>query len=179
MDIQHAEDGDEHEDEENEEDSASASEEEKDEVVHRDTRDKKKRPASDGGDEDDGEVDEVTVPSFQTDRKTWALFKGSLQEYMRNSKQVLVMRETVSTKRRNQDLHKQTRYQGLPDSQIPLIFEEMNHFQRRYICTHGWAGRERSKGKRKVYKLRRTDCPFQFLAQVVRTKGYSPGIAQV
>ncbi|KAI9984496.1 hypothetical protein PInf_005854 [Phytophthora infestans] len=60
VDIQHTEDGDEHEDEWNEEDSASASEEKKDEVVHRDTRDKKKRPASDGGDKDDGEVDEDT-----------------------------------------------------------------------------------------------------------------------
>ncbi|KUF92719.1 hypothetical protein AM588_10007248 [Phytophthora nicotianae] len=167
-DIQHSDDGDEHEDEE---DSASASEEEKDAVVHSDTRGKKKRPASDGGDDDDGEVDGVTVPSFQTDHKTWALFEESLQEYMRTTKQVLVVSETVSTKRRNQDLRKQTRYQGLPDSQIPLVPEEMNPFQRRYICTHGWAERERSKGKRKVYKLRRTDCPFQFLAQMVRTKG--------
>ncbi|KAI9993954.1 hypothetical protein PInf_016479 [Phytophthora infestans] len=84
--------------EENEEDSASASEEEKDEVVHRDTRGKKKKPVSDGEDVDDGEVDEVTVPSFETHLKTWALFEESLQEYMRTIKQVLVVSETVSTK---------------------------------------------------------------------------------
>ncbi|ETP01331.1 hypothetical protein F441_21407 [Phytophthora nicotianae CJ01A1] len=61
------------------------------------------------------------------------------------------MSETVSAKRRNQDLRKQMWHQGLPDTQIPL--------------------RERYKGKRKVYKLRQTVRPFHFLAQVVQPKG--------
>ncbi|ETN23667.1 hypothetical protein PPTG_00216 [Phytophthora nicotianae INRA-310] len=125
-DIQHSDDGDEHEDEE---DSASASEEEKDEVVHSGTR-----------------GDEATVPSFQTDHKTWALFDESLQEYMRTTKQVLVVRATVSAKRRNQDLRKQTRYQGLPDSQIPLVPEEMNPCQRR------WCKQRGISLKREVYR---------------------------
>ncbi|ETP55168.1 hypothetical protein F442_00255 [Phytophthora nicotianae P10297] len=125
-DIQHSDDGDEREDEE---DSASASEEEKDEVVHSDTR-----------------GDEATVPSFQTDHKTWALFDESLQEYMRRTKQVLVVRATVSAKRRNQDLRKQTRYQGLPDSQIPLVPEEMNPCQRR------WCEQRGISLKREVYR---------------------------
>lgn len=94
-----------------------------------------------------------------------------MQEYMRTTKQVLIVSETVSVKRRNQDLRKQTRHHGLLDSQIPLVPGDRNPYQRKYICTHGWAERELSNGKRKVYKLRRTDYPCQFLAQVVRTNG--------
>ncbi|GMF20228.1 unnamed protein product [Phytophthora fragariaefolia] len=48
--------------------------------------------------------------------------------------------------------------------------QEMNPYQRKFICTHGWPERERSTGARKVHKLRRSACPFQFLAQVVDTK---------
>lgn len=85
-------------------------------------------------------------------------------------RQVIMVRENISIQRRNDALRAQTRYQGLLDGQIPLVPEEMKPFQRKYICTHGWPERERSKGTRKVRKLRRTECPYQFLAQVVQTK---------
>jgi hypothetical protein len=124
--------------------------------------------------EDDDEEDEktvyVTVPPFQADHKSWPLFEESLREYMHHTRQVLVVMEMININRRNAALRAQTRYQGAPDDQIPLVPEEMNPFQRKYICTHGWPERERSKGARKVHKLRKTDCTFQFLAQVVQTK---------
>ncbi|KAG6949256.1 hypothetical protein JG688_00014698 [Phytophthora aleatoria] len=125
----------------------AASEEGNDETMHEATRGQKKRPAPNGGEGDDDDAEGVTVPSFQSDCKTWSLFEESLQEYMRHTKQALVPSETISAKHRNQDLRKQTRHQGLPDSHIPLVPEEMNPFQRKYICTHGWPERGRSKGK--------------------------------
>ncbi|GMF59462.1 unnamed protein product [Phytophthora fragariaefolia] len=121
--------------------------------------------------EDDEKTEDVIVPAFQSDHKTWPLFKESLREYMRRTRQVFVVKENINIKRRNDALCAQTRYQGLPDEQIPLIPEEMNPYQRKFICTHAWPERERSTGARKAHKLRRTDCPFQFLAQVVGTKG--------
>ncbi|GMF20209.1 unnamed protein product [Phytophthora fragariaefolia] len=48
--------------------------------------------------------------------------------------------------------------------------QEMNPYQRKFICTHGWPERERSTGARKVHKLRRSACPFRYLAQDVDTK---------
>lgn len=76
--TQQGEKEEEREDEESEENSAW--EEEKDELVHEETCGMKKRRAPDCVDEDDVEVDDVAVPSFQSDHRTWALFEESLQE---------------------------------------------------------------------------------------------------
>ncbi|KAE9050616.1 hypothetical protein PR003_g2422 [Phytophthora rubi] len=101
--------------------------------------------------EEDGNTEYVAVPPFQSEHKTWPLFEESLREYMHCTRQVIVVKENISIQRRNDALWAQTRYQGLLDEQIPLVPEEMKPFQRKYICTHEWMERERSKGTRKVY----------------------------
>ncbi|KAF1794952.1 Ulp1 protease family, C-terminal catalytic domain [Phytophthora cactorum] len=45
---------------------------------------------------------------------------------------------------------------------------ELDPYQRKFICTHGWSERERSTGKRTSHNLLRTFCPFQMLAQVTK-----------
>ncbi|KAG6948128.1 hypothetical protein JG687_00015674 [Phytophthora cactorum] len=82
--------------------------------------------------------------------------------------QKLVIKEVVHVVRRNADLRTQVRYQGVPDSEIPLIPSELDPYQRKFICTHGWSERERSTGKRTSHNLLRTFCPFQMLAQVTK-----------
>ncbi|KAG6955709.1 hypothetical protein JG688_00011766 [Phytophthora aleatoria] len=57
-------------------------------------------------------------------------------------------------------------YAGFPDTEIPLVPEEYEMYQRKYICTHGWLQRERTSGKRTTHNLRGMMCPFQFLAQL-------------
>ncbi|EGZ15139.1 hypothetical protein PHYSODRAFT_333409 [Phytophthora sojae] len=90
-----------------------------------------------------------------------------LQESMEATRQKFVIAEVINVARCNADLNKQVRFQGLPDSEIPLVPDRWEPYQRKYICTHGWKERKRSTGKRTSHKLRRTDCPFQMLAQVV------------
>ncbi|EGZ07968.1 hypothetical protein PHYSODRAFT_526160 [Phytophthora sojae] len=96
---------------------------------------------------------------------------------MEATRQKIVIAEVVNVARRNADLRKQVRFQGFPDSEIPLVPDRWEPYQRKYICTHGWKERERSSGKRTSHKLRRTDCPFQMLAQVVMRRDGTWGTA--
>ncbi|KAE9091788.1 hypothetical protein PF006_g24846 [Phytophthora fragariae] len=84
---------------------------------------------------------------------------------MEATRQKIVTAEVINVARRNADLRKQVRFQGLPDSEIPLVPDKWEPYQRKYICTHGWKERERSTGKRTSHKLRRTECPFQMLVK--------------
>ncbi|KAE9322223.1 hypothetical protein PR003_g17290 [Phytophthora rubi] len=95
---------------------------------------------------------------------------------MEATRQKIVTAEVINVARRNADLPKQVRFQGLPDSEIPLVPDKWEPYQRKYICTHGWKERERSTGKRTSHKLRRTECPFQMLAQVVMRRDGTWGI---
>ncbi|EGZ28078.1 hypothetical protein PHYSODRAFT_477609 [Phytophthora sojae] len=92
------------------------------------------------------------------------------------TRQKIVIAEVINVARRNADLRKQVRFRGLPDTEIPLVPDEWDPYQRKYICTHGWKERERSTGKRMSHKLRRTECPFQMLAQVVLRRDGKLGI---
>ncbi|KAF1783637.1 hypothetical protein GQ600_7613 [Phytophthora cactorum] len=87
-----------------------------------------------------------------------------VKEYTRETRHVLVVGETstlvVAT------LRSQTQYEGLPDTEIPLVHEEYEMYQRKYICTHGWLQHERTSGKQTTHNLRGTGSPFQFLAQL-------------
>lgn len=56
-------------------------------------------------------------------------------------------------------------FQGTGGLGDPLAPSELQPFQRKYICTHGWSERERSTGKRTSHTLRRTECPLPMLAQ--------------
>ncbi|EGZ20619.1 hypothetical protein PHYSODRAFT_488378, partial [Phytophthora sojae] len=92
------------------------------------------------------------------------------------TRQKIVIAEVINVARRNADLRKQVRFRGLPDTEIPLVPDEWEPYQRKYICTHGWKERERSTGKRTSHKLRRTECPFQMLEQVVLRRDGKLGI---
>ncbi|EGZ06858.1 hypothetical protein PHYSODRAFT_530178 [Phytophthora sojae] len=92
------------------------------------------------------------------------------------TRQKIVIAEVINVARRNADLRKQVRFRGLPDTEIPLVPDEWEPYQRKYICTHGWKEREKSTGKRTSHKLRRTECPFQMLAQVVLRRDGKLGI---
>ncbi|KAE9002826.1 hypothetical protein PR001_g18144, partial [Phytophthora rubi] len=131
----------------------------------------KKRTVSDVEDED-----LVHVPAFKAQHDSWSLLDVSLQEFMEATRQKIVIAEVINVARRNADLRKQVRFQGLPDSEIPLVPDKWEPYQRKYICTHGWKERERPTGKRTSHKLRRTECLFQMLAQVVMRRGKTWGI---
>ncbi|KAE8908249.1 hypothetical protein PF003_g7641 [Phytophthora fragariae] len=118
----------------------------------------------------------VHVPAFKAQHDSWSLLDVSLQEYMEATRQKIVIAEVIHVGRRNADLRKQVRFQGLQDSEIPLVPDKRESYQRKYICTHGWKERERSTGKRTSHKLRRTECPFQMLAQVVMRRCGTWGI---
>ncbi|ETL39007.1 hypothetical protein L916_09576, partial [Phytophthora nicotianae] len=71
-----------------------------------------------------GELDEgenlYHVPAFKPAHDTWANLETYLQKYMTSTHQKLVIKEVVHVARRNADLRAQVRYQGIPDTEIPL-----------------------------------------------------------
>ncbi|KAI9980938.1 hypothetical protein PInf_010283 [Phytophthora infestans] len=107
-----------------------------------------------------------TRSASMAEHESWADLEVSLKQYMDSTRQKIVIKVVIRVSRRNADLRAQVRYNGRPDSEIPLVPVEMEPFQRKYICTHGWPERERSSGKRTSHTLRRTECPFEMLAQV-------------
>ncbi|KAG6610176.1 uncharacterized protein IUM83_00187 [Phytophthora cinnamomi] len=109
---------------------------------------KKKRTLSDVEDEVT-----VTAPALGAEQRSWPLFEDALKDYMKNTSQVLVVKENINVKRRNNALRAQQQYRGKSDDEIPLIPAEMKLYQRKYICTHGWGKRERSTTG-KPYTLR-------------------------
>ncbi|KAE8878903.1 hypothetical protein PF003_g37124 [Phytophthora fragariae] len=115
----------------------------------------------------------VMMPMRRKTRKRSKRKKRSLKKRKKMKK---MQTKKIHVARRNADLRKQVRFQGLPDSEIPLVPDKWEPYQRKYICTHGWKERERSTGKRTSHKLRRTECPFQMLAQVVMRRGGTWGI---
>ncbi|ETO61251.1 hypothetical protein F444_20710, partial [Phytophthora nicotianae P1976] len=107
----------------------------------------------------------ATVPPFTERHRSWAEFTQAFDVYKAATNQVLVVKEVINVARRNNSLRNQVQYQGLPDDEIPLVPTTLDPYQRKYICTHGWPARERSSGKRTSHHVRRTDCPFQLIAQ--------------
>ncbi|KAE9345943.1 hypothetical protein PR003_g7669 [Phytophthora rubi] len=169
-DAEDEEDGGDEEVEEDEEEGAQKKKKKKGTTKDRQHQGKK-RTVSDVEDED-----LVHVPAFKAQHDSWSLLDVSLQEYMEATRQKIVIAEVIHVGRRNADLRKQVRFQGLQDSEIPLVPDKWEPYQRKYICTHGWKERERSTGKRTSHKLRRTECPFQMLAQVVMRRCGTWGI---
>ncbi|GMF80187.1 unnamed protein product [Phytophthora fragariaefolia] len=64
----------------------------------------------DDEEEGDEKPEDVIVPAFQSDHKTWSLLEESLLECMRRTRQVFVVRENINIKRRNDGSRAQTRY---------------------------------------------------------------------
>ncbi|POM62732.1 hypothetical protein PHPALM_28071 [Phytophthora palmivora] len=72
----------------------------------------------------DVEEDElVYIPPFQRDHTSWPEFERSLKKYI--------------VKRRNASLKSQIQYVGIPEKDIPLVPQEADPYQRKYIFTHG------------------------------------------
>ncbi|KAE8886905.1 hypothetical protein PF003_g29132 [Phytophthora fragariae] len=106
------------------------------------------------------------VPSVKKHHKSWASFEAYLKSYERRTNTVLVIAETLNVRLRNERMKKQKRYLQKPDSEIPLVPEDMDPYQRNYICTHGWKVRSRSTGLRPVQRVTFTGCKVRFVAQV-------------
>ncbi|KAG2784001.1 hypothetical protein PC129_g19228 [Phytophthora cactorum] len=112
--------------------SISAEAEEKEPVESRQARQGKKRFASDVE-----KYELVYAPAIvPAEHASWAVFDSNLKEYMRRARQVLVVGETFNVGRRNAALRSQTQYAGFTDTEIPLVPEEYEVYQRKYICTH-------------------------------------------
>ncbi|KAG7380409.1 hypothetical protein PHYPSEUDO_007230 [Phytophthora pseudosyringae] len=75
--------------------AATGSEEEKAVAVGESVRRRKKRSVSEVQDDEDEEMEDMVVPSFLSDHKTWPLFEECLHDYMQRTKQLLVVKENV------------------------------------------------------------------------------------
>ncbi|KAE8887159.1 hypothetical protein PF003_g28816 [Phytophthora fragariae] len=76
--------------------------------------------------------------------------------------QVLPIKETMSGAERN----KRVRMSKRDDDESLLVPEEIDPYQRTYICTHGWKKRKsRCEGSRPRQHIRLTDHPFRFVVQ--------------
>ncbi|KAI9994435.1 hypothetical protein PInf_011085 [Phytophthora infestans] len=106
---------------------------------------------------DSSGVLEEDVAQTQAQQNSWASLVVSIKEYMEAARQKIVVKEVINIARRNASLRSQVRYQGLRDSKIPLVPFEMEPYERKFICIHGWSERDRSTGKRTSYKLNTTD----------------------
>ncbi|KAE8995609.1 hypothetical protein PR002_g19565 [Phytophthora rubi] len=100
--------------------------------------------------------------------KDWKSWLEYLDEYSEMTKQVIPIFQTMGAAERNGRLQ-QTK-KGLDNAaQVP---EDLDPYQRTYICTHGWPGRKsRGSGKRPRHHIRETDCPFRFVVQCQQRKG--------
>eukprot|EP00644_Phytophthora_capsici_P018678 jgi/Phyca11/132038/e_gw1.128.7.1 len=78
---------------------------------------------------------------------------------------MLVIPETQNVRLRNKNIEKMKINIGKPKSELPLVPEELDPYQRVYICTHGWKERVRSKGHRPRQTVKGVGCPMRFRAQ--------------
>uniref|UniRef100_K3WFK8 FAR1 domain-containing protein n=1 Tax=Globisporangium ultimum (strain ATCC 200006 / CBS 805.95 / DAOM BR144) TaxID=431595 RepID=K3WFK8_GLOUD len=98
---------------------------------------------------------------------SWGDFFSYLNAYMRATRTKIVISETISVTKRNKIILASAKKRG---THALLLPEEWQTYCRRYICTHGWAHRERGKGLRTRSSLRDRSCEFRFLARMVRVQ---------
>ncbi|KAG3051289.1 hypothetical protein PC121_g17953 [Phytophthora cactorum] len=134
-------------DEADDEEEKAADEEEEDEDAEHKQGAERRRQGEKRRVSDMEEEEPTQVPAFKTQHDSWASLELCLKEYMEATHQKFVVKAVVNVGRRKAHLRAQVRYQGLPDSEIPLVPAEMEPYQRKYICTHGWSERDRSTGK--------------------------------
>ncbi|KAG6948327.1 hypothetical protein JG688_00015144 [Phytophthora aleatoria] len=77
--------------------------------------------------------DLVYVPQFQSQPNSWASLEVCLKEYKDAMQQKIVVHKMIRTSRCNVDLCRQVRYQGCPDTEIPLVLSDLEPYQRKYI----------------------------------------------
>lgn len=108
------------------------------------------------------------VPSLTPFHKNWKRFEEYLAQYQKDTSTVLVVSETLNVRLRNQQIKKMKSFAGKAESDMPLVPDSMDPYQRVYICTHGWRNRVRSKGVRPSHSVNATECKVRFVAQVVK-----------
>ncbi|ETN23228.1 hypothetical protein PPTG_02860 [Phytophthora nicotianae INRA-310] len=99
--------------------------------------------------------------------RSWKDLEKRLKSYQEETHTVLVISETMNVRLRNQKISKMKIHAGKPQSELPLVPEELDPYQRVYICTHGWKERVRSKGQRPRQNMKGVGCPMRFRAQFV------------
>lgn len=118
----------------------------------------------------------IQVPALDGEHESWTALEAILQGYGKQTHSVIIIKEVINVNRRNDQIRGMVQNRDVPDSELPLIPAEMEPYQRKFICTHDWKPRKRSTGDRPSRKVRFTDCPFQFLAQVSMRDDGSWGI---
>ncbi|KAK1930963.1 hypothetical protein P3T76_013552 [Phytophthora citrophthora] len=109
---------------------------------------------ADGDDDDDGQRGDDSDDSVEE----LSYFTG----YCERTLQVLPVKETMSRVERNKRLLRTKK--GADASQ--LIPQDIEPYQRTYICTHGWRKRKsRSEGSRPRQHIRLTNGPYRFVVQ--------------
>ncbi|KAG6947868.1 hypothetical protein JG687_00015830, partial [Phytophthora cactorum] len=96
-----------------------------------------------------------------------------LKHYQQGTLTVLVIFETQNMRLRNQKSSKMKMHAGRSPSELPLVPQEMDHYQRVYVCTHGWKERVMSKGHIPRHNLKGAGCPMCFRVQFVQRSDVS------
>ncbi|GMF48920.1 unnamed protein product [Phytophthora fragariaefolia] len=116
----------------------------------------------------DDEVRLYYVEPLKRDHTNWGKFESYLKKYQRWTLTVLAICETMNVKLRNRQIKNMKMHAGKKPSDLPLIPEDSDPYQRVYICTHGWRERVRSKGYRPRHRIKCTGCEMRCRAQVVQ-----------
>ncbi|KAE9066734.1 hypothetical protein PF010_g27745 [Phytophthora fragariae] len=112
-----------------------------------------------------GQVCVMAPKTWYANWKSWLTY---FEGYCERTMQVIPILHTMGNAERNRQL-KMTK-KGQHHS--ALLPEELDPYQRTYICTHGWPNRKpRGTGKRPRQHIRQTDCPFRFIVQWRYHKG--------
>ncbi|ETP33482.1 hypothetical protein F442_17986, partial [Phytophthora nicotianae P10297] len=150
--------------------------EEKQEGTKDDAEDEEDAKAEEDADEEENAEEKVPATENQGKKQRARLLGKSRGEFAR------VHGENASEDSyQGRHTHRSAqRYASLSSSiqgpAVPLVPSELQPFQRKFICTHGWSERERSTGKRTSHTLRRAECPFQMLAQLAKKADGSWGV---
>ncbi|KAF1785728.1 hypothetical protein GQ600_18929 [Phytophthora cactorum] len=93
------------------------------------------------------EEEELTqVPAFKTQHDSWASLELCLKEYMEATRQKIVVKRWSTWGVGMLIFVPKSGTKGSLIRRYPRP-AEMEPYQRKYICTHGWSKRDRSTGK--------------------------------
>ncbi|KAE9094944.1 hypothetical protein PF010_g16904, partial [Phytophthora fragariae] len=107
------------------------------------------------------------VPALKRYHKNWKKFESYLRKYQHDTMTILAVSETVNVHIRNRQIAKHKVRVGKLPSELPLVPESLDPYQRVYICTHGWKNRIRSKGVRPLHSVSVTGCQMRFVTQLI------------
>eukprot|EP00644_Phytophthora_capsici_P011545 jgi/Phyca11/128875/e_gw1.79.105.1 len=108
------------------------------------------------------------VPEIKKYHKTWEDSETYLKRYQEETYTVLVISETLNVRLRNRRIERMKTHAGKDPETLPLVPEDLDPFERVYICTHGWKARVRSKKSRPVHRIKGVGCQVRLRAQLVK-----------